>query len=57
MGWNQVNQTLAHTLWQNIANGARFYYVHSYFVQPDDDRLIAGESEYPFSFYLCHRSG
>lgn len=50
MGWNQVSQTQAHTLWQNIANGARFYYVHSYYVKPDDARLIAGESEYPHRF-------
>jgi len=50
MGWNQVNQTQAHALWQNIADAARFYYVHSYYVQPTDIRLIAGESEYPFRF-------
>lgn len=55
MGWNQVyqtknNQSQPHILWQGIADGARFYYVHSYYVQPDDESLIAGYSEYPHRF-------
>lgn len=50
MGWNQVKQTQAHTLWQNIEDSARFYYVHSYYVQPEDAGIIAGESEYPYRF-------
>jgi len=53
MGWNQVYQTKnpqAHVLWKNIEDGARFYYVHSYYVQPDDARIIAGYSEYPKAF-------
>ena len=55
MGWNQVYQTQdqaypAHPMWQGVDNGARFYYVHSYYVQPDDLSLIAGYSEYPKQF-------
>lgn len=50
MGWNRVNQTKTHALWNAIAQGERFYYVHSYYVQPDDTSLIAGESEYPHRF-------
>jgi len=60
MGWNQVyqthqhadnpNETSAHVLWQGIADGARFYYVHSYYVQPADDTITAGFSEYPKRF-------
>jgi glutamine amidotransferase len=39
MGWNNVYQaatseTSAHPLWSGIEDGSRFYYVHSYFVQP-----------------------
>lgn len=50
MGWNQVYQTRSHSLWQDIENGSRFYYVHSYYVVPDDESLIAGYSEYPSRF-------
>lgn len=52
MGWNQVYQTGSkpHPLWQGIEDGARFYYVHSYYVQPDDAAIIAGYSNYPDKF-------
>jgi glutamine amidotransferase len=55
MGWNQVYQSrdqglAPHALWQGIEDGARFYYVHSYYVQPEELSLVAGYSEYPNSF-------
>ena len=52
MGWNQVYQAGSepHALWQGIEDGARFYYVHSYYVQPDDAAIIAGYSNYPNKF-------
>ena len=50
MGWNQVQQSVSHPLWQGIAQGSRFYFVHSYYPVPQDRSLIAGYSEYPFEF-------
>ena len=50
MGWNNVGQTGAHPLWAGIEDGARFYFVHSYFAQPADPDVTAGESSYPFPF-------
>jgi len=55
MGWNQVYQVHdahgnAHPLWTGIQDGARFYYVHSYYVQPIDSEVIAAYSEYPNKF-------
>jgi imidazole glycerol-phosphate synthase subunit HisH len=50
MGWNQVYQTAPHPMWQGIADGGRFYFVHSYFVNTSDPALIAGTSNYPSSF-------
>ena len=55
MGWNQVYQSSdngaePHELWQGIDHDARFYFVHSYYVQPADDSLTAGFSEYPNKF-------
>lgn len=53
MGWNQVYQTKAHPLWRGIEDGARFYYVHSYYVAPQDGALISAVSEYPERFTSC----
>lgn len=50
MGWNQVTQLMAHPLWKGIAQDARFYFVHSYFVQPASPELVAGSSVYGYSF-------
>ena len=49
MGWNQVHHA-EHPLWQGIAQDARFYFVHSYYVQPDDEALVQAVSNYPQSF-------
>ncbi|AFJ03124.1 Imidazole glycerol phosphate synthase amidotransferase subunit [Methylophaga frappieri] len=50
MGWNQVYQRQAHPLWQGIADTSRFYFVHSYYADPDKTVEIAGESSYAHSF-------
>jgi len=50
MGWNNVHQATPHPLWVGIEEGARFYFVHSYFVQPALPEVIAGFSQYPFPF-------
>ena len=43
MGWNQVRHG-EHPLWDGIAQDARFYFVHSYYVQPQDARLAQATS-------------
>ncbi len=50
MGWNQVHQTHNHTLWQNIPNDSRFYFVHSYYVAPMAQDIVAGRTEYGENF-------
>ena len=50
MGWNKVSHKQAHPLWQNIQENSRFYFVHSYYVDPDDKTLIAGMTEYGIEF-------
>ena len=49
MGWNQVHHA-EHPLWQGIAQDARFYFVHSYYVKPDDASLVQASSDYPQPF-------
>jgi glutamine amidotransferase len=50
MGWNEVAQERAHPLWEGIGQGSRFYFVHSYYPDPDDAAVIYGTSRYPFRF-------
>ena len=50
MGWNEVRQAGPHPLWKGIADGARFYFVHSYYVAPDDAACVAGTTEYGIPF-------
>ena len=50
MGWNQVQQTQSHPLWAGIAQDSRFYFVHSYYLQPAEDTLVAGRTGYGFAF-------
>ena len=49
MGWNQVHHG-EHVLWDGIAQDARFYFVHSYYVQPRDASLVQATSDYPQPF-------
>jgi hypothetical protein len=57
MGWNEVRQTRAHPLWSGIADGTRFYFVHSYYPAPVDPGLAAGVTEYslPFASAVAHK--
>ncbi|MDP2142901.1 MAG: imidazole glycerol phosphate synthase subunit HisH [Gallionella sp.] len=49
MGWNQVHHG-DHALWDGIAQDARFYFVHSYYVLPRDMVLAQATSDYPQPF-------
>lgn len=46
MGWNRVHQTQAHPLWNGIADDSYFYFVHSYFVQAEQEQDVVGTTEY-----------
>jgi len=50
MGWNEVRQVRPHPLWDGIADGSRFYFVHSYYCDPAEPSLAAGETRYPDAF-------
>ena len=50
MGWNQVFHRLGHgpehPMWAGIADGAYYYFVHSYYARPADPRHVAGETDF-----------
>ncbi|MEB0139727.1 MULTISPECIES: imidazole glycerol phosphate synthase subunit HisH [unclassified Undibacterium] len=51
MGWNRVGQARAHALWNNITDEEYFYFVHSYYAQPEISDHTVGLTDYgqPFA--------
>ena len=50
MGWNQVNQVIKHPMWRDIPQDSRFYFVHSFYVQPATPEPIAASTVYGHPF-------
>jgi len=50
MGWNKVNQSIIHPLWNNIPDNSFFYFVHSYAVEPTCTQDIMSSTEYGINF-------
>ena len=50
MGWNQVYQRQQHPLWHGINDGERFYFMNSYYADPNDQGVIAATTPYGIEF-------
>lgn len=50
MGWNQVRQVRPHPFFDRIPDRANFYFVHGFYVEPEDRSFVAGETDYGVSF-------
>lgn len=46
MGWNQVEYKTKTRIFEGIPNKGYFYFVHSYYVEPEDENLIVATTEY-----------
>ena len=46
VGWNRVQQSLAHPLWSGVPDHAWFYFVHSFYADPSEARHSAGQTDY-----------
>lgn len=58
MGWNQVHQAdPSHPMWHGIAQDSRFYFVHSFYVEPQDAQIVAGTCEYGVNFAAALTQG
>jgi Glutamine amidotransferase len=53
MGWNQVEWARPHALTAGIPSGERFYFVHSYVVQPEDPKTVVGIADYGQRFCVA----
>jgi glutamine amidotransferase len=50
MGWNRIRRRCAHPIFEGISDGAFFYFVHSYYAQPEDPSVVIGETDYGVTF-------
>jgi glutamine amidotransferase len=50
MGWNEVFIRNDAPIFHGIPNRSHFYFVHSYYVLPEDTSDVAGETEYGITF-------
>lgn len=50
IGWNEVNLIRENPLCEELNKSDYFYFVHSYYVHPVDNSIVAGDSEYGEKF-------
>lgn len=50
MGWNRVEFTMDHPALRGVPSGSYFYFVHSYYVRPDDPAVVACRTSYGVEF-------
>ena len=50
MGWNQVKFNFDHPLLSGIESGSYFYFVHSYYADPEHQSTVLGSSTYGIQF-------
>jgi len=51
IGWNQVRQVTKHRVFDGIPDESNFYFVHSYYAEPEDKTVVGGTTEYGIN--LC----
>ena len=50
MGWNQVHFNYTHPALDGVPNDSYFYFVHSYYADPEDSEIVAGTTSYGLDF-------
>jgi glutamine amidotransferase len=57
MGWNWAKPVRDDSLIADLPTGSRFYFVHSYYVAPDDEKDVLTRTEYGVPFASMIRAG
>ena len=57
MGWNQTSRRRVTQLDHELPDDTYYYYVHSYYVRPEDERLIWLEADYGGPFCAAIQRG
>ena len=55
MGWNNIKVAAKDSIWSNINMDEGFYFLHSFYFEPNDTASIIGISEYHKSFACAIR--
>jgi glutamine amidotransferase len=50
MGWNRINLCRPSPLYHGIADNSFVYFVHSYYVVPDDQSVVATKTDYGINY-------
>lgn len=50
IGWNDITVKIANSLFSNIKTGSDFYFVHSFHLVPEDQRIVAATCDYGETF-------
>ena len=50
MGWNQVEFRGEHPVLDGLPSGSYFYFVHSYYADPEKESVVAGTTTYGIEF-------
>lgn len=50
MGWNQISFKCQPPAFDGVPDNSNVYFVHSYYVKPDDSSVIATTTDYGFEF-------
>jgi glutamine amidotransferase len=50
VGWNDIKKRIDHPLLEGIDDGAFFYFVHSYYCEPEDPGVVVGETSYGVNY-------
>lgn len=50
MGWNQIHQARPVPLWRGLPDHAYAYFVHSYYVAPENPAVIAATTDYGIDY-------
>jgi len=54
IGWNRIEEVRPDCpMFEGIENNSFFYLVHSYYVCPEDESIIAGRTDYGLSYCSC----
>lgn len=57
MGWNQIRLRQDAPVFRGVADGSAVYFVHSYYVIPDDPTVVAAVTDYGIEFCSAIRRG
>jgi glutamine amidotransferase len=57
IGWNQVKQKVRHAIFEGIPDETDFYFVHSYYAEPEEESVVAATTEYGVTFCAAVVSG